>query len=67
MLLLTRKHDQSIVIGDNAEVKIKVIGIQHGQVRLGIDAPKEIVVHREEVYEQIAADKKESQVASTVA
>ncbi|CAM0006006.1 CsrA-like regulator [Vibrio phage D274] len=45
------------MIGDN--VKIKVLGVKGNQVRLGIDAPKEIAVHRKEIYDRIAEGKKE--------
>ena len=51
MLSLKRNIQESIYIGD--DVKIKIIGIQDGQVKLGIEAPKEIPVHREEVYDRI--------------
>ncbi|KMK92580.1 carbon storage regulator CsrA [Rossellomorea marisflavi] len=48
MLVLTRKTGESIQIGDNIE--IKVISIQGDQIKLGIDAPKHIDIHRKEVY-----------------
>ena len=51
MLSLKRNIDESIYIGD--DVKIIIIGIQDGQVKLGIEAPKEIPVHREEIYDRI--------------
>ena len=51
MLSLKRNIEESIYIGD--EVKIKILGIQDGQVKLGIEAPKEIPVHREEIYDRI--------------
>lgn len=51
MLILTRKIGESIAIGD--DVKIQVIDIKGKQVRLGIQAPMETVVHREEVYRRI--------------
>ena len=47
MLILTRNQDQRIFIGD--DITITVLGMRHGQVKIGIDAPKEISVHREEV------------------
>ncbi|NPV42739.1 MAG: carbon storage regulator CsrA [Firmicutes bacterium] len=52
MLVLSRKPGQSIIIGDN--IKITLIEIQGEQVKLGIEAPKSIVVYRMEVYEEIA-------------
>ena len=51
MLILTRKLNESIRIGDH--VTITVAGIQGHQVRIGINAPKEIAVHREEVFKRI--------------
>lgn len=51
MLVLTRKINQSIVIGDDVEVV--VLEVRGEQVRLGIRAPKQVVVHRKEIYEQI--------------
>ncbi len=51
MLILTRKSDESIIIGNN--IQIKVLKIQGNQVHIGIDAPKDISVYRLEIYEQI--------------
>jgi carbon storage regulator len=51
MLILTRKSDESIIIGNN--IKVKVLKVQGNQVHLGIDAPRELSVYREEIYEQI--------------
>jgi carbon storage regulator len=51
LLILTRKLGESINIGDN--IKVTVLGIYGKQVRLGIDAPLKVVVHREEVYVRI--------------
>ncbi len=51
MLVLTRKVDESIMIGDTIE--IKVLGVDGGSVKLGIQAPREIPVHRKEVFEEI--------------
>lgn len=51
MLVLSRKKNESIVIDDN--IKIVVVEIRGDKVRLGIEAPKEIPVHRREVYEAI--------------
>jgi carbon storage regulator len=51
MLVLSRHRDESIMIGDN--VVVTIVDIRGDKVRLGIDAPKEIPVHRQEVYEAI--------------
>ena len=54
MLVLSRRADESLFIGD--DVKITVLDIRGGQVRLGITAPESIKVHREEVYNRINKD-----------
>ena len=54
MLVLSRQRDESIMIGDN--VVITIVDIRGDKVRLGIDAPNEIPVHRQEVYEAIKRD-----------
>lgn len=59
MLVLTRKTNESIIIGD--EVKVTVVEVKGEQVKLGISAPKRISVHREEVYLEI---QKENQKAA---
>lgn len=51
MLLLTRSIGESIIIGDDIEVK--VISVKGTQVRLGINAPKDVAVHRQEIHERI--------------
>ena len=51
MLILTRKLGESITIGDN--IRVSVLGIRGRQVRIGIDAPSDVVVHREEIYVKI--------------
>ena len=51
MLVLYRDIEESIYIGD--DVVLKILGIQDGQVKLGIEAPKEIPVHRKEIYDRI--------------
>ncbi len=48
MLVLTRRQDQSIMIGD--DIEIKILEVHEGHVRLGVTAPREIPVHRQEVY-----------------
>lgn len=56
MLVLTRHNAQSIIIG-NRLIEIKVLGIAHDSVRIGIDAPKGFSVHREEIFRQICGEK----------
>jgi carbon storage regulator len=51
MLILTRRLNETVMIGD--EYTVTVLGVKGGQVRLGIVAPKEVAVHREEVYDRI--------------
>ncbi len=51
MLILTRKTGETITIGDN--IQIQVLSIKGGQVRIGIDAPREVLVNREEVFERL--------------
>lgn len=58
MLVLTRKKDQSIVINDNIEVT--VLEVQGDQVRIGINAPKNVSIHRKEVFLQIAEENKKA-------
>jgi len=55
MLILTRRIAESLMVGD--EVTITVLGVKGNQVRIGIDAPKDIQVHREEIYEKIQREK----------
>jgi carbon storage regulator len=51
MLILTRRVGETLMIGDN--ITINVLGVKGNQVRLGIDAPKDVPVHREEIFNKI--------------
>ncbi len=62
MLILTRKVGESITIGE--QVKITVLGVFGRQVRLGVDAPPDVLVHREEVYVKIQEENREALKAS---
>jgi carbon storage regulator len=58
VLILTRRLGESITIGDN--IKVSVLGIHGRQVRLGIDAPPEVIVHREEIYVKIQQENRQA-------
>lgn len=53
MLVLTRYTDQKIMIGDNIEIMVTDVCLRTGKVRIGIEAPQDLPVHREEVYRAI--------------
>ncbi len=55
MLILTRRVGETLMIGD--EVTVTVLGVKGNQVRIGVNAPKDVSVHREEIYERIKREK----------
>ena len=61
MLILTRRVGETVVIGN--EVTVTVLGVKGNQVRLGINAPKDVAVHREEIFERIKAEQDGDPVA----
>ncbi len=60
MLILTRRVGETLMIGD--EVTVTVLGVKGNQVRIGVNAPKEVAVHREEIYDRIKREQ-EGEVA----
>ena len=54
MLILTRRVGESVIIGDN--VTVTVLGVKGNQVRLGVDAPRDVAVHRQEIFERIQSE-----------
>ena len=58
MLILTRRVGETLMIGD--EVTVTVLGVKGNQVRIGVNAPKTVAVHREEIYQRIQVEKQQN-------
>ena len=64
MFVLTRKRDESIMIGD--DIRVTIVEVRGDQVKIGIDAPRSIPVHREEVYREILAENRRAALSADV-
>ncbi len=63
MLVLTRSTGERLVIGDEGEVVLTVLDVRGTQVRIGVQAPRHIAVHREEIFQRIRDEEKEPEEA----
>lgn len=59
MLILTRRVGETLMVGD--DVTVTVLGVKGNQVRIGVNAPKDVSVHREEIYQRIQREKSQGQ------
>jgi carbon storage regulator len=63
MLILTRRVGETVMIGD--EVTVTVLGVKGNQVRMGINAPRTVAVHREEIFERIKHEERDAEFVAT--
>ncbi|MEJ2694587.1 MAG: carbon storage regulator CsrA [Candidatus Thiodiazotropha sp.] len=63
MLILTRRVGETLMIGD--EVTVTVLGVKGNQVRIGVNAPRDVTVHREEIYERIKREQQTEESSSS--
>jgi carbon storage regulator len=62
MLILTRRVGEKLMIGD--DISVTVLGVKGNQVRIGVHAPENVSVHREEIYQRILSERESSRIAS---
>ena len=65
MLILTRRVGETVMIGN--EVTVTVLGVKGNQVRIGVNAPKDVAVHREEIYERIKREEDDARPPGSIA